>query len=281
MFKRFSVFMLVLSFLGCGSQPGRDKELGTDIIKPQVSSFQLTSGSPTSVSMVSFTLEASDNIGITGWQLTETGVAPLADNGMWTADKPSSYKMSTCGVNEIYIWVKDAAGNISDSIAPISVSFEPAVWINELHYDDNNSTGDINEGVEIAGTAGLNLGGWKIIFYNATGSVEYGNISLTGVIPNQQNDFGTKFFYFTGIQNGAPDGLALLNPEGEMIQLLSYEGTFTVGTTMSSDIGVFENAVEAGFSLQLEGTGNKYSDFHWVEAKAGSYGSVNGGQVMQ
>jgi hypothetical protein len=35
------------------------------------------------------------------------------------------------------------------------------VFINEIHYD--NAGTDVGEGVEIAGTAGMDLTGWSII----------------------------------------------------------------------------------------------------------------------
>jgi hypothetical protein len=38
------------------------------------------------------------------------------------------------------------------------------VFINEIHYD--NAGTDVGEGVEIAGTAGMDLTGWSIIPYN-------------------------------------------------------------------------------------------------------------------
>ncbi len=59
-----------------------------------------------------------------------------------------------------------------------------------------------------------------------------------------------------GIQNGDPDGVALVRPDGSVAEFLSYEGTLTAvggpanGMT-SSDIGVREAGTEApGMSLQ-------------------------------
>jgi hypothetical protein len=43
---------------------------------------------------------------------------------------------------------------------------------------------------------------------------------------NQSNGFGTVFVAISGLQNGAPDGLALVNNLGSVIQFLSYEGFF-------------------------------------------------------
>ena len=43
------------------------------------------------------------------------------------------------------------------------------IWINEIHYDNNGA--DVNEFVEVAGTAGLNLSDYQIILYNGNGGV--------------------------------------------------------------------------------------------------------------
>ena len=86
-----------------------------------------------------------------------------------------------------------------------------------------------------------------------------------------------------GLQNGAPDGLALVDPAGVPVQFLSYEGSFTAtdGAALglhSVDIAVAESgATPAGDSLQLVGSGSRYGDFSWVAAGA-SFGAVNEGQ---
>jgi hypothetical protein len=160
------------------------------------------------------------------------------------------------------------------------------VFINELHYD--NSGADAGEGVEIAGPAGSDLAGWSLALYDGTSGALYDSLALGGLIPNQQNSYGTLFFAHAGIQNGGtstPDGLALVNTMG-VVQLLSYEGVFTAvdgpaaGLT-SVDIGVAETGTTPlGFSLQLAGTGNLYQDFIWNGPGAGSPGTVNPGQTF-
>lgn len=69
-------------------------------------------------------------------------------------------------------------------------------------------------------------------------------------------------------QNGAPDGLALVAPDNEVVESISYEGAFTAGGTvagmMSADVGVSESEfTPGGDSLQLAGTGAQRSDFYW------------------
>ncbi|MEM7701951.1 MAG: lamin tail domain-containing protein [Pseudomonadota bacterium] len=154
------------------------------------------------------------------------------------------------------------------------------VFINEIHYD--NSGGDVGERVEVAGPAGTDLSGWQLLLYNGNGGVVYDTINLTGTIPDQDDGFGTLGFDTTGIQNG-PDGLALVRPDGTVVQFLSYEGSFTAtdgaaaGLT-SEDIGVSEGGVPEGTSLQLGGSGFVYDDFTWQTSQIDTFGAVNTGQ---
>lgn len=117
------------------------------------------------------------------------------------------------------------------------------VFINEIHYDNVGT--DTEEGVELAGLAGTDLMGWQLVPYNGNNGALYSATTLTGVIPNQQSGFGTIFFSISGLQNGAPDSIALVDAAGSVVQFLSYEGAFeatngpAIGMT-STDIGVEE-----------------------------------------
>jgi hypothetical protein len=65
----------------------------------------------------------------------------------------------------------------------------------------------------------LDLTGWSIIPYNGNGGVSYTPTgTLSGIIPNQSNGFGTVFVSINGLQNGAPDGIALVDNTGKAIQ---------------------------------------------------------------
>lgn len=161
-------------------------------------------------------------------------------------------------------------------------------WINEIHYDNIGSP-DSNEGVEVAGKSGFDLTGWMIILYNGATGNTYTSMTLNGTIPNEQNGYGALWFGLgaDGMQNGAPDGLALVSPDGTVIKFISYEGVFTAiigpaSSLTSTDIGVAEsNNTAVGYSLQLIGAGNKYSDFTWSNPMASTKGTVNTGQTFQ
>ncbi len=160
------------------------------------------------------------------------------------------------------------------------------VFINEIHYD-NDST-DANEAIEIAGPAGTDLSGWTLVLYNGPNGQSYNVRALSGVIPDLQNGFGTLLFTYSvnGIQNGSPDGVALVNGD-TLAQFLSYEGSFTaVGGpadgVASTDIGVTETGSEPlGQSLQLRSSGSIYQDFTWAGPSPSSPGTVNAGQTFQ
>ena len=100
------------------------------------------------------------------------------------------------------------------------------VFINEFHYDNTGT--DAGEFVEIAGPAGTVLTGWSVVLYNGANGLKYDTDALAGSIPDQQNGFGTVSLSYpvNGIQNGAPDGIALVNGT-TVVQFLSYEGAFT------------------------------------------------------
>ncbi len=168
-----------------------------------------------------------------------------------------------------------------------------SVFINEIHYD--NVGGDIGEGIEIAGPAGTDLTCYEIYLYNGGNSLIYapGNpFNLSGNIDDEGCGFGAVWFAITGIQNGAPDAIALVDTCGcvgpcdndDVVQFISYEGTLTAGngpanTMLSVDIGVDEQPAPAiGTSIQLTGAGNTYSDFTWLNPSTSSEDAINNGQ---
>jgi PKD repeat protein len=161
-------------------------------------------------------------------------------------------------------------------------------WINEIHYD--NVSGDVDEMIEVVienpGSYTLSL--FQVDLYNGSGGAVYNTKTLDQFTVG--NTVGSFTFYYyiypvNGIQNGAPDGMAL-SYSGTLIpgQFLSYEGTFTgVGGpadgVLSTDIGVEEtSSTPVGYSLQLTGSGSQYSDFNWVDPAPETRGALNNGQ---
>ncbi|MCO6511569.1 MAG: hypothetical protein J5I65_12325, partial [Aridibacter famidurans] len=179
-----------------------------------------------------------------------------------------------------------AGSAVTAYFAPVSDNPSSTVFINEFHYD--NVSTDVGEFIEIAGPAGTDLSNYKIALYNGSNGTLYDTDTLNGTIADQQGGYGTAVIDYpaNGIQNGSPDGIALLGPGDEILQFLCYEGSFAAvggvadGVTCT-DIGVSEAGSEPiGLSLQLSGSGSTYGDFTWNAPAAHTPGQPNNGQTF-
>jgi predicted extracellular nuclease/Ca2+-binding RTX toxin-like protein len=169
---------------------------------------------------------------------------------------------------------------VSEELPPLA-----NVWINEFHYDPS-TVPETGEFIEVAGLAGTDLTGWSIVLYNGSNSQTYGVPQpLSGLLGNSGSGFGFASIAVPGLQNGDPDGFALVDNFGRVVQFLSYEGTITAtngpaaGLT-STDVLRFESQATPGTSLQLSGTGSSYPDFSWTFGNASTSGGANVGQTF-
>jgi endonuclease I len=268
---------------------------GVDTTPPAVPSGLAYTGLDCAISLSWNANTEPDFASYTLWRAPNGGTPTVLASGLTatsylddTAENTSLYEYSLSAL--------DSFGNESNRSANLlatpagttpcggggPITGEP--WINEIHYD--NAGADSGEGFEIAGPAGTDLSGYFVLGYNGSGGAVYALVTLAGTIPDQQGGAGTLWFPLTGMQNGAPDGLALVDPLGTVLEFLSYEGTFTatgdVASGMTSlDIGVAESsATPAGFSLPLLGSGSSSADFTWSPEMTASPGQPNPGQVF-
>lgn len=169
--------------------------------------------------------------------------------------------------------------------APVYAACATPVFINEFHYD--NVGEDVDEFIEIAGPAGTDLAHWSVVLYNGSDGHPYGApIPLSGTLADEGNGYGALAFPAGTLQNGAPDGFALLDPNGVVQQFLSYEGSLTAASgpalgLTSVDVGVSETtATPQGHSLQLTGAGLCAADLYWAGPFPASPGMLNAGQLL-
>lgn len=101
------------------------------------------------------------------------------------------------------------------------------VRISEFHYD--NAGTDAGEAIEISGPVGTDLTGWQLVLYNGNGGAAYNTRVLSGVLAATCATRGVQVLTYPvdGIQNGSPDGIALVDAGGAVVEFLSYEGVFT------------------------------------------------------
>ncbi|WP_230462893.1 ExeM/NucH family extracellular endonuclease [Micromonospora sp. CP22] len=130
-------------------------------------------------------------------------------------------------------------------------------FISEIHYD--NAGTDTGEAIEIEAPVGYDLTGWRIVLYNGANGSAYSTRTLSGAVP--ATGVVVESYPTDGIQNGSPDGVALVAPDGDVAEFLTYEGTFTaVGGPADGltgvDIGVQETgSTPVGHSVQrIEGS---------------------------
>ena len=139
-----------------------------------------------------------------------------------------------------------------------------ALSISEVHYD--NVGPDVGEGIEVSGPDGTALDGWRLVLVNGSGGAVYQTVPLAGRL-----DGGAAWVPIEGLQNGSPDGAALVDPSGRTVEAIAWEGSFTgADGTRFQDIGVAETASEPpGTSLQRVGG-------RWVAGRPASPGRPSG-----
>jgi len=131
-------------------------------------------------------------------------------------------------------------------------SYSQAVYINEINYSGNDS------GIEIEGESGINLNNYTLYFYDGTSRKVYMTYSLSGTIPNIQNNIGVLWFEISNISVGHPKGagIALVDTNGNLVEFLSYGASFEAkdgpakNMGASINIGVVEADNNSGKSLQ-------------------------------
>ncbi|MEL4308835.1 T9SS type A sorting domain-containing protein [Joostella sp. CR20] len=165
-------------------------------------------------------------------------------------------------------------------------TFAQSVFINEIHYD--NAGTDVNESIEIAGPAGTDLSTYNIVLYNGSNGTPYNTLTINTTIADLSNGFGVAHISLpaNGLQNGSPDGIALVDASGTVVQFLSYEGTLTATSgpasgMLSEDIGIAQtSSTPEGTSLGLVGTGTDYTAFSWEVQESATFGSINTNQIF-
>jgi DNA/RNA endonuclease G (NUC1) len=153
-------------------------------------------------------------------------------------------------------WLAAAGATTLASLASAQIR------ISEIHYD--NAGTDAGEAIEVSAPAGTDLSGWTVVLYNGSNGQSYDTDFLpASVVPATCGARGVLVINYpaNGIQNGAPDAIALVDTIGAVREFISYEGVFAatngpaLGMT-STDIGALQNGSEAiGLSLQRDAAG--------------------------
>ena len=133
------------------------------------------------------------------------------------------------------------------ALPAVAAAAEPTrPYVSELHYDNDGT--DEGEFVEVTLPPGTSVDGWSVVLYNGNGGGVYGTAeTLSGTAPADARSAVVVDYPANGLQNGAPDGLALVDAAGAVVELLSYEGELTATDgpadgLSSTDIGAEEGS---------------------------------------
>ncbi len=140
-----------------------------------------------------------------------------------------------------------------EAAAPPPPSGGAQLVINEVDYDQVGA--DSAGFVEIANTgrAAVALDGIALVLVNGGDGAEYGRKALDGTLAA-----GAKLVVEVDPQNGAPDGLALVDTsQGTLLDALSYEGGIRAATIGTSVFDLVEGTllpVDVADSSSVDGT---------------------------
>ena len=201
------------------------------------------------------TVTASDGSSTAGtaitWRSTNPAVATVSATGR--------VRGLTAGGSAIIAATATGAADTAGVVVVTPPPPLPSVRISEFHYDNVGT--DVNEAIEVEGPAGTDLAGWRIVLYNGNGGAPYDTLDLTGVLASQCAGRGTAWTWAPGLQNGSPDGMALVNPRDSVVEFLTYEGAFAATSGAAQGVAPTsvpvsqEPAPAVGQSLQRDATG--------------------------
>jgi hypothetical protein len=105
--------------------PGNAASKPIDKVKPTVTGFTIPATS-NSLTVSITALTATDTVGVTGYMVTTSALAPGALSTKWSATAPASFTFpptTKSGTKNLYAWAKDAAKNVSLTLSvPVVLS---------------------------------------------------------------------------------------------------------------------------------------------------------------
>ena len=200
-----------------------------DLTPPVVSAFTIPATS-TSLSVPISAFMATDNIGVTGYLLTETSTTPTAGASGWSSAKPTTYTFLSNGTKTLYAWAKDTAGNIS---ASLSANVIISSVVNTVYSTEDIS---ICEGSSYGFDEELVTNG----DFSTSGSWTLGNSAVIGSGILSLKGASMYVYQNVSVENGSTYRLTYEITEAKSIDglYLSYNGFVASSTKIPYTLGV-------------------------------------------
>ena len=154
---------------GSGYEIGQNTNMSINYVDKTSPTITVSSAPSTSWTSTdkTFTITASDaGSGIAGYYISTSNTTPKANDTGWETST-STTKIYTKGVGTYYVWAKDAAGNISDSVSAVVTNIDSVTPSASLTAYTKSSEQKVSSGNW--STEGLNF----VINKGATGASGY------------------------------------------------------------------------------------------------------------
>ena len=219
-----------------------------DTNAPTNPAISINSGSSTSTSTsVTLSLLASDVVGVTGYYLSQTNSTPASNASGWSAVTSSTsfsasdnYTLSSLGLNTVYVWYKDAVGNVSSPASDTIIYSSSATSIPNIYcgLSDSSTAGNtslsatkLTSGTTRTATLSSSTNNYYF-FFTATSSSTYtiswsGNAWEYSVYKGAGNryDYSYTDDDSTTISNYSGDVIIKIDPDnsGDFVDFMVYE----------------------------------------------------------
>src|SRR3990167_2261424 len=239
----------------------------SDTTAPSSPSVSIDSGaSSTTSTSVALTLSATDNVGVTAYYASETSTTPSASAAGWTSvTSTTSYSASVSftlssgsGRKTVYVWFKDAAGNISASSSDsITLGSVPSV-------PTGVSASAGNQQVTISWTASSGATSYNIYWSTTSGVTKTTGTQIanaTSPYTHTGRTNGTTYYYV----------VTAVNSYGE-----DSESRDVSGTPVAPTPTILASGLSNPFKITVDST-----SVYWTESSGGAVKKVskNGGAV--
>jgi hypothetical protein len=259
---------------------------GTDISPPIISSFSIPSGS-FSLSIPIDTFKAFDDLAVVGYLLTENPELPVQNDPSWNASIPLFYSFSQEGLQILYAWAKDAAGNVSASVSDQVVITLPDVTIPVITAFNIPSTSTSIVVAISSLTAYDNKAVTGFILTESATAPLASDAGWTAVAPVSYSfaSEGTKTIYAWAkdtagnVSESVSDQVVIKLPDviKPAVTAFNIPSTSTSLVVAISSLTAYDNKEVTGFMLTESATAPLASDAGWMAGAPVSYSFASEG----
>ena len=165
------------------SKPASPPPPASDTTPPTVTSFSLPSTSDSLIVPVTG-FAATDDVGVTGYMVTESTTPPSASATGWAGTAPANLTFTTPGSKTLYAWAKDAAGNVSSSFnASVTVrtasqgsSGAMSIWVGQWFKLTTKITGSCSGSSGLISDSGSSVGYLKLWEWDSSNQILQGDL---------------------------------------------------------------------------------------------------------